>query len=223
MHMAKREKIKRPSTGAVRAHNANAKKNRAQRQQTALKKGSTPSQRKQGPKRTNEGCDIAAALAKLSNIEVSIDSVTAVLALSDATLEAFDDTQRIGILGLDSFLTPGGSWAGSEAPARRASQIGTQNGLTVTSLKRSTGSSGSDHHVSQLSSFAVDMSNGTAPTPAMLRTARQIAAAMGYAWPSNGYIETATTAAGYRAQLIYDSSVVSGHGNHVHFGVRKVR
>ena len=54
-------------------------------------------------------------------------------------------------------------------------------------------------------------------------TTRQIAAAMGYAWPANGNLQTATTRLGYRAQLIYDSSVVSGHGNHVHFGVRKVR
>ena len=164
-----------------------------------------------------------AALAALTDTGVIDSGLEPLMALSDTGLLAIRDGARIGQLDLASFLAPGGAWNGSEAPARRAVPIGQRNGLIVTSLKRSSGSTGSDHHVSQRSSFAVDMSNGTGPTPGMLRTARQIAAAMGYGWPANGYLQTATTARGYRAQLIYNSSVVPDHHNHVHFGVRKVR
>lgn len=171
-------------------------------------------------------CAEPAELAELQDVDLDVDGLDELLAMSDDDLEVFGgggDGAGIGILTLASFLAPGGGWGGSEAPARRAIPIGHRNGLTVTSLKRSTGSTGSDHHVSQRQSFAVDMSNGTSPTPQMLRTARQIAAAMGYSWPANGYLQTATTAHGYRAQLIYNSSVVPDHQNHVHFGVRKVR
>ena len=168
-------------------------------------------------------CAEPAELADLQDVDLEIDGLDELMTVSDEDLEAFADGDLIGTLDLASFLAPGGGWGGSEAPARRAIPIGSRNGLTVTSLKRSTGSTGSDHHVSQRRSFAVDLSNGTAPTPQMLRTARQIAAAMGYSWPANGYLQTATTAHGYRAQLIYNSSVVPDHQNHVHFGVRKVR
>jgi hypothetical protein len=164
-----------------------------------------------------------AELTELADADLVVPGLDEVLALSDAELQAYADGSGIGTFDLASFLAPGGGWGGSEAPARRAIPIGSRNGLVVTSLKRSTGSTGSDHHVSQRRSFAVDLSNGRAPTPQMLRTARQLAAAMGYSWPANGYLQTATTARGYRAQLIYNSSVVPDHENHVHFGVRKVR
>ena len=133
------------------------------------------------------------------------------------------DEKDLVALGLEDFLAPGGSWEGSELPVRRAIAIGQRNGLVVTSLKRRSGNSGSDHHTSQARSFAADQSNSTGPTPAMLRTARQIAAALGYSWPANGYLTTRTSSRGYRGQLIYNSSVVPGHSNHVHFGVRKVQ
>ncbi|HEX8767708.1 MAG TPA: hypothetical protein VF714_05015 [Jatrophihabitans sp.] len=168
-------------------------------------------------------CAEPAELAELQAIDLSVEGLDELLAVSDPDLEALGDGAEIGTLNLASFLAPGGGWGGSEAPARRAIPIASRNGLTVTSLKRSSGSTGSDHHVSQRRSFAVDLSNGTSPTPQMLRTARQIAAALGYSWPANGYLQTATTALGYRAQLIYNSSVVPNHQNHVHFGVRKVR
>lgn len=170
-----------------------------------------------------QDCSEPAELADLQAVELTIAGFDELMELTDESLEAFSDGDAIGTLDLASFLAPGGGWGGSEAPARRAIPIGSRNGLTVTSLKRSTGSTGSDHHVSQRQSFGVDLSNGTSPTPQMLRTARQIAAALGYSWPANGYLQTATTARGYRAQLIYNSSVVPNHHNHVHFGVRKVR
>ena len=168
-------------------------------------------------------CAEAPELAQLSEIHLNLDDLEQLLALSDADLETLTDGHTVGPLSLDSFLAPGGGWNGSEAPARRSIPVGTRNGLVVTSLKRSSGNTGSDHHVSQRSSFAVDMSNGTRPTPQMLRTAQLIAAALGYRWPANGYINTSTTSRGYRAQLIYNSSVVPNHANHVHFGVRKER
>ncbi len=168
-------------------------------------------------------CSAAAELAELTDVGLAVDGIEQLMVLTDDELAAFADGDNVGALDLAAFLAPGGGWGGSEAPARRAIPIGSRNGLVVTSLKRSTGSTGSDHHVSQRQSFAVDLSNGTAPTPQMLRTARQLAAALGYRWPANGYLQTATTAAGYRAQLIYNSSVVPDHQNHVHFGVRKVR
>lgn len=167
----------------------------------------------------------AVAVEEFDPVDLSedLEQLALVLALSDSELGAFSDGDEIGILGLESFLAPGGDWGGSRSPCERAVHIGAANGLQVTSRKRSSGNAGSDHHTSQLRSYAVDMSNGTRPTPQMLRTARQIAAAMGYAWPSNGYLQSAVTSRGYRAQLIYNSTVIPNHHNHVHFGVRAVR
>ena len=159
--------------------------------------------------------------AESGTADLGIEGFEQLMALSDDDLEAFSGGVLIGTLDLASFLAPGGGWGGSETPARRAVPIGSRNGLRVTDYKRSWGSTGSDHHVSQRQSFAVDLSNGTSPTAQMLRTARQIAAALGYSWPANGYLQTPRTARGYRAQLIYNSSVVPNHHNHVHFGVRK--
>jgi hypothetical protein len=166
-------------------------------------------------------CSEASALAELSDVEIVITGFEELTALSDAELSALVQGKEAGAFSIASFLAPGGGWGGSEVPARRAIPIAARNGLTVTSLKRSSGSPGSDHHVSQRSAFAVDISNGTSPTSGMLRTARQIAAAMGYSWPSNGYLQTPRTHLGHRAQLIYNSSVVPNHHNHVHFGVKK--
>jgi hypothetical protein len=169
-----------------------------------------------------DDCYVDADLAELDSLQIE-ENFTQVELLSDEQLEDFSVAPEAVTASLESFLRPGGGWGGSVAPVQRAIGIGNQNGLTVTSLKRTSGSTGSDHHTSQRLAYAADMSNSTGPTPAMLRTARQIAAAMGYAWPANGYLQTATTSLGYRAQLIYNSPVVPGHHNHVHFGVKKVR
>lgn len=150
--------------------------------------------------------------------EAELESI---LALTDEELEAFVESAANS--RLERFLRPGGSWGGSEVPVRRAVIIARRNRLTVTSLKRWSGNSGSDHHRSQARAAAADLSNGSRPTSEMLRTARQIAAAMGMRFPSNGYIATPVTTKGYRAQLIYNSPSVPNHHNHVHFGVRRVR
>jgi hypothetical protein len=113
---------------------------------------------------------------------------------------------------------PGGGWGGAQDPIDRATAIGRRNGLTVTSWKRSTGSSGSDHHVSQRRSDAVDLSNGSSPTPQMDRTARQIAALLDVPDWRGGVLNRSIN--GYRVQLIYRTNVGGNHFNHVHVGVR---
>ena len=118
----------------------------------------------------------------------------------------------------EQFLKPGGDWGGSEAPVRRAIRIATANGLTVTSTKRDILSSGSDHHVSQRTSFAADLSNGSSPTPEMDKTARVIARALGHPGWRGGVLTTSQGAA--RAQLLWRTTVGGNHFNHVHFGVR---
>jgi murein L,D-transpeptidase YcbB/YkuD len=121
-------------------------------------------------------------------------------------------------LAADQFLKPGGEWGGSEAPVRRAIRIATNNGLTVTSTKRTILSSGSDHHVSQKMAFAADLSNGSSPTPQMDKTAREIAGALGHPGWRGGVLTTSQGAA--RAQLLWRTTVGGNHFNHVHFGVR---
>ena len=167
-------------------------------------------------------CGQAVAEAEVSDEGFDLSDFAAVLGLSDNDLEAPPE-DVLGVMSLESFLAPGGGWGGSQTPVNRALAIGQSNGLQQTSRKRTSGNTGSDHHTSQRLSDATDLSNGTRPTPQMLRTAQQIAAAMGYRWPSSGYLQTSTTSRGYRAQLIYNAPSVPGHHNHVHFGVRKVR
>ena len=174
------------------------------------------------PNVLGDECAIATAEFEPVDLSTELVALEPLCNLSDDEIEGLGEGHE-AVLGLEAFLAPGGDWGGSRAPAERAAHIGSRNGLQITSRKRSSGNAGSDHHVSQRAAYGVDMSNGSRPTPQMLRTARQIAAAMGYSWPSNGYLQTATTSRGYRAQLIYDSSVVPHHENHVHFGVKKVR
>ena len=51
-----------------------------------------------------------------------------------------DDDEPDTRAGSARFAAPGGGFAGSEAPILRAVRIGKRNGLTVTSMKRSSGS-----------------------------------------------------------------------------------
>jgi hypothetical protein len=112
----------------------------------------------------------------------------------------------------------GGGFGGTEAPARLAMAIGTRNGLTVTSTKRSSGSTGSDHHTSQQRSFAADLSNGSNPTPQMDRTAREIATLLGHPEFQAGNLRISLH--GYRVQMLYRTHIGGNHFNHVHVGVR---
>jgi hypothetical protein len=112
----------------------------------------------------------------------------------------------------------GGGLGGSEKPIQRAIAIATRNGLTITSTKRSSGSTTSDHHVSQARSSAADMSNGSSPTPQMDRTCREIATLLGHPEFRAGNLRV--TLHGYRVQMLYRTNVGGNHFNHVHVGVR---
>lgn len=134
------------------------------------------------------------------------------LSASDEDASLTDDVSASGAC---AFLAAGGGWGGSQAPVNRAIAIARSQGLTITSQKRSWGNPGSDHHTGQRSSYAADMSNGSAPTPQMDRTAAHIARRLGRPGWTGGYL---TVRCGrVRAQLIWR---VEGHFNHVHFGVR---
>lgn len=120
------------------------------------------------------------------------------------------------VVSIGDFLRTGGAWGGAEASVRRAIAIGQKHGLVVTSLKRSWGRTGSDHHVSQTRSFAADLSNGSSPTLGMDRTAHEIGQNLGVPDYRGGMVLNRRHGS-VRAQLIWRWT---GHFNHVHFGVR---
>jgi hypothetical protein len=137
------------------------------------------------------------------------------------------DPARIGAWGGGGSLTatgglfePGGGWGGSRAIAQRLANIGIHQGLSVTSRKRSW-SQGSDHFFGSKNAYAIDLSNGSAPTPQMDRAAQKIAAALGVpGWKGGGILNK--TVGDYRVQLIYRTNEGGNHFNHVHVGVKKV-
>lgn len=138
------------------------------------------------------------------------------LAAVQAALDAGDDDaieRALAELGPESFLTPGGGWGGSQAPVERCILIGRRNGLRVTSLKRSWGNTGSDHHKSQRRSYAADQAGSSS---AMDRTARQIAAAVGRPGWTGGYLTVKSGT--IRLQLIWKAP---DHYDHVHVGCRR--
>jgi len=129
-----------------------------------------------------------------------------------------DDDEPDTRAGSARFAAPGGGFAGSEAPILRAVRIGKRNGLTVTSMKRSSGSTGSDHHTSQGRSFAADLSNGSSPTAEMDRVCGRIAKLLGHPEFNGGVLNV--QAGSLRFQLLYRTDVGGNHFNHVHIGCR---
>lgn len=146
------------------------------------------------------------------------DPEHALSAEDEAALEAAESDDTWVDLFAGGLGPRGGGWGGAQAPVNRAQAIGVRNGLRVTSRKRSSGSSGSDHHVTQRRSDAVDLSNGSSPTPQMDRTASRIAALLGVPGWRGGVLNRRMN--GYRVQLIYRTNVGGNHFNHVHVGVR---
>jgi hypothetical protein len=141
----------------------------------------------------------------------------------DEALRAGDDVAvreaLAELYGPHEFFRPGGGWRGAEAPGRRAERIGHANGLRTTATKQQRPSNpGSDHDPDQRSAFAVDLSNGTSPTPQMDRTARQIAAAVGRPSYTGGFLPLIYPPHRMRVQLIWRWT---GHYNHVHAGFRR--
>jgi hypothetical protein len=115
----------------------------------------------------------------------------------------------------------GGRFGGTVKPGKRAMRIAARNGLTITSTKRSTGSRTSDHHISQTTSYAVDMSNGSSPTPQMDRACHQIAKRLGHPEFRAGNL-VVNIHHGYRVQLLYRTNIGGNHFNHVHVGMRRL-
>ena len=84
---------------------------------------------------------------------------------------------------------------------------------------RTTGGANSDHHVSQTSSWALDVAVRGIQQPTIWTetAAQRIAAALGVPGWTGGDLNK--TIDGYRFQVLWR---VAGHFNHVHVGVRKV-
>lgn len=120
---------------------------------------------------------------------------------------------------------PGGDWGGSHAVARTFANVGFGLGLQAVSEKRdrkATASGGtSDHWVGSKTSYAYDLSNGSAPTEEMDRAAVEIAARLGMKYDGKRPLVLTKTINGYRVQVLYRTNVGGNHFNHIHVGVRK--
>jgi hypothetical protein len=135
-------------------------------------------------------------------------------------------------------IRPGGSYMGTQGVARSLASIGFDLGLKTTSTKRHNtnpySGSRSDHDVGNRDAYAYDISNGSAPTKEMDRTAYRIMRELGFKDYEMGQpintsrgVKTIKTDRGtYRVQVIYRGSGAAfggNHLNHVHIGVKRVR
>jgi hypothetical protein len=112
--------------------------------------------------------------------------------------------------------TPGGKWAGAEAPALAIARF---SGLPITSQKRSrkhTASGGvSDHWTGSTSSYAVDLGTSGAAGD---RAFAKIMAGLGHPNLKPGQWHNINIG-GYRYQIGWRTS---GHFDHIHVGVKKL-
>ena len=122
-------------------------------------------------------------------------------------------------------IQAGGGWGGSKNIADQFAQVGISNGLQVVSEKRdrkATASGGvSDHWVGSTNAYAYDISNGSAPTGEMDRTAMQIIRSLGGNWDGKSAIVMNFHQGGYRIQVLYRTNVGGNHFDHIHVGVRR--
>jgi hypothetical protein len=149
-------------------------------------------------------------------------------------IEAVSDPEPVAALGRvapqvpdwvvtgQGWFEPGGRNAGTEYLVARLAAIGLwQNEpLYVSEMWGRTGPNAvSDHHVSQVTSWAADLAvrGIQRPTPNTDLAAGRIAAALGvHNWKGGNLI---VHHGGYRFQLLWR---VAGHFNHVHVGARKL-
>lgn len=124
--------------------------------------------------------------------------------------------------GPDAWFRPWGRNVGTEGLANALADLALHGNapLAITSgWGRTTGADASDHHVSQLGSWAIDLAVpgvGSPSTPTATAAAR-IASALGEpGWTDGNLVKTI---GGYRFQLLW---LVAGHFDHVHLGVRRV-
>lgn len=122
---------------------------------------------------------------------------------------------------------PGGGYAGTENLAKTGANIAARYGLSVISSKRDTkmtASGGvSDHWKGSKNAYAVDLSNGSSPTPEMDAAAKELVSLFGDTYDGKSELVRNYYKNGYRYQIIYRSNVGGNHFNHIHFGVRKVK
>lgn len=131
-------------------------------------------------------------------------------------------------------LNAHGHWGGAEGPVVSLFQsFGKPLGLSVTSNKRNNtnpySGKGSDHDYGNKNAYAIDASNGSAPTPEMDEYAYRVMHALGF----NNYrkgtpINTSQgvkTINGVQYQVIYRGAgraFGGDHTNHVHIGAHRV-
>jgi hypothetical protein len=120
------------------------------------------------------------------------------------------------------WFRPSGRNAGTEGLANALAEIALANNAPLyrsDGWGRTTGTATSDHHVSQVTSWAQDLAvrGVNVPTPATETAARRVAAALGEPdWQGGDLTKTVD---GYRFQILWK---VAGHFDHVHIGVRKI-
>ena len=166
------------------------------------------------------GCD-AATEATIEGREEPVDSELKITPDEEAELDDMlkEAEARATAEAAPTGLGPlGGGLGGSDKPIKLAIRIGKRNRLVITSTKRASGATTSDHHVSQQRSSAADMSNGSSPTPQMDKTAREIATLLGHPEFRAGNLRV--NLHGYRVQLLWRTNIGGNHFNHVHVGVR---
>ena len=120
------------------------------------------------------------------------------------------------------WFRPAGRNAGTEGLATALAQIALANNAPLyvsDGWGRTTGEATSDHHVSQVTSWAQDLAvrGVNVPTPATATAAKRVAAALGVPNWQGGDLTKVVN--GYRFQILWQ---VAGHFDHVHIGVRKV-
>ena len=120
------------------------------------------------------------------------------------------------------WFNPRGEHQGTEGIVADLAKLGvTDNGALYVNecWGRAWGASTSDHHHSQLRSWACDISVAgvQVPTPEAHEAARRIGSALGEPGWTGGNLRK--TINGYRIQVLW---MVAGHYNHVHIGARKL-
>lgn len=120
------------------------------------------------------------------------------------------------------WFRPSGRNAGTEGLANALAQIALADNAPLylsDGWGRTTGAATSDHHISQVTSWAQDLAvrGVNVPTPATTTAAQRIAAVLGEPNWQGGDLTKVVN--GYRFQILWK---VAGHFDHVHVGVRKV-
>lgn len=130
--------------------------------------------------------------------------------------------------GRKGVLQPRGRYAGTAGPMNALyEELARPLGLKATSRKRyntnPASGSRSDHDYGNKDAYAIDMSDGSAPTPAMDEAAYRFAKRLGVKGYRKGQkLEATVNVRGVRYQLLYRTSTGGNHYNHLHVGAKRV-